>query len=279
MAGARETAAELLEEDPGFAPAQVLAAQVDFADGRSAEVGRAAAAGRRPDAAATWRASSCSAAPPSRPGTSRSPTRPTGRSRRATSSPSSGWASCTRGPSRSSPTGCGRRCARAAWTRPRSTSPCCGAGRPPRSATLEGARAVAVARGDRAAELAAVKELAARRPGDRALLERRAELELAVGDPSAGLQIIQDLAAQQPERSGAGREAGRGQVPLAPVAAAAGRAGRGRQARADRADFAVLLYWLVPNVRYAPARRRGASPPTCSTIRTRRRSCGWSTSA
>ncbi|HVR97110.1 MAG TPA: hypothetical protein VMW27_10880, partial [Thermoanaerobaculia bacterium] len=69
---------------------------------------------------------------------------------------------------------------------------------PSELATLEAARSVAVARGDRTAELAAVKDLSARRPDDRKLRERRAELELAVGDPSAGLQIVQDLAKQNP---------------------------------------------------------------------------------
>jgi len=70
---------------------------------------------------------------------------------------------------------------------------------PSETITLEAARKVALARGDRAAELAAVQEIAARSPGDRMLLERRAELELEVGDPSAGLKIVQDLAARNPQ--------------------------------------------------------------------------------
>jgi len=56
---------------------------------------------------------------------------------------------------------------------------------PAETLTFEAARKVAVARGDSAAELAAVKDLVSRRPGDRPLLERRAQLELEVGDPSA----------------------------------------------------------------------------------------------
>jgi hypothetical protein len=116
--------------------------------------------------------------------------------------------------------------------------------------TLEGARDVAVARSDRKAELSAVRELAARRPDDRALVEHRAELEMAVGDPGTGLQIIQTLAAQQPndpalqEKLAAAKF--RWRVSLLPkgVQEVAARA------ELSRADLAVLLYWLLPSVRY-----------------------------
>jgi hypothetical protein len=116
--------------------------------------------------------------------------------------------------------------------------------------TLEGARALAVAKGDPTAELAAVKELAAQRPGERDLIERRAELELAVGDPSAGLQIIQSLAAENPDDPELAEKLAaakfRWRLSLLP---------KGVQEVASRpeltkADLAVLLYWLVPNVRY-----------------------------
>jgi len=117
--------------------------------------------------------------------------------------------------------------------------------------TLEGALAVAVARGDQAAELAAVKGLVTRRPEDRKLLERRVALEMAVGDPSAGLQIAQDLAARHPNDPEAARllEASRfrwrlSMLPQSVQTVAA-------KPDLDKADFAVLLYWLVPNVRYA----------------------------
>lgn len=121
---------------------------------------------------------------------------------------------------------------------------------PSEAVTLEGARAIAVARGDRRAELAAVKELAAQRPDERALVERRAELELAVGDPSAGLQIIQSLADQDPddpvlaEKLAAAKF--RWRVSLLPkdvqeVAALP---------ELTKGDLAVLLYWLVPSIRY-----------------------------
>jgi hypothetical protein len=122
---------------------------------------------------------------------------------------------------------------------------------PAAPATLEGARVLAVARGDRKAELAAIKGLAARRPPERQLLERRGELELEVGDPSAGLKIIQDLADRY-----------RGDPALAEKLATAKWSWRlsllphevretAQKPELDRADLAVLLYWLVPEVRSA----------------------------
>ncbi len=122
---------------------------------------------------------------------------------------------------------------------------------PSETATLEGARAVAVARADPKAELAAVKELSRRKPGDRPLLERRADLELTVGDPGAGLEIIQGLAAQHPrdpalaEKLDAAKFLWR--LSLLPKAVQEVAA----KPALNRAGFAVLLYWLVPSVRYA----------------------------
>jgi hypothetical protein len=108
-----------------------------------------------------------------------------------------------------------------------------------------------VAQGNLPAELQAVKSLAARRPEDRDLLERRAELEMTVGDPSAGLEIIQGLAARNPndpelaEMLDAAKF--RWRLTLLPQAVQQTAA----KADINRADFATLLYWLVPNVRYA----------------------------
>jgi hypothetical protein len=116
--------------------------------------------------------------------------------------------------------------------------------------TLEGERDLAVARGDRKAELAAIQGLSARRPDDRALVERRAELEMAVGDPSAGLQIIQTLAGEHPkdpalqEKLAAAKF--RWRVSLLPK----GVQDVAAKPELNRADLAVLLYWLIPNVRY-----------------------------
>jgi hypothetical protein len=122
---------------------------------------------------------------------------------------------------------------------------------PAEGPTLEGARAVAAARGDRPAELAAIKGLATQRPGDRALLERRSELELEVGDPGVGLQIVQDLAGRHPDdaRLAAKLAAAkfRWRLSLLPQDVRV----LAEKPELTRADFAVLLYWLVPNVRYA----------------------------
>jgi tetratricopeptide (TPR) repeat protein len=120
---------------------------------------------------------------------------------------------------------------------------------PTETVTLEAARKVAQARGDRGAELAAVKELSTRWPSDRALQERRAELELEVGDPSAGLKIIQDLAALHPQDPALAAKLAaakfRWRLSLLPqdvqeVAA---------KPELNKGDLAVLLYWLVSDVR------------------------------
>lgn len=120
---------------------------------------------------------------------------------------------------------------------------------PSETLTFEAARKVAMALGDRVAELDAIKELASRKPGDRSLLERRAELELEVGDPSAGLKIVQDLAARNPkdpaitERLESAKFRWRlSQLPRGVQQVAA-------KPELNKADLAVLLYWLVPAVR------------------------------
>lgn len=120
---------------------------------------------------------------------------------------------------------------------------------PSETVTLEAARKVAVARSDRSGELAAVKELSSRQPEDQGLLERRAELELEVGDPSAGLKIVQGLAARNPKDPALARqlEAAKfrwrlSQLPRDVQEVAA-------RPELTKGDFAVLLYWLVPQVR------------------------------
>jgi hypothetical protein len=119
--------------------------------------------------------------------------------------------------------------------------------------TLEAARALAVARGDARAELEAIKGLSARRANDRALLERRADLELAVGDPGAGLKIVQELADRHPgdpllaEKLRAAKFRWRLSLLPAEVREMADKP------ELSRGDLAVLLFWLVPQVRYAKA--------------------------
>jgi len=120
---------------------------------------------------------------------------------------------------------------------------------PSETIALEAERKVALARGDRAAELAAVKEIAARTPGDRLLLERRAELELEVGDPSAGLKIVQDLAARNPKDPDLARrlEAAKFRWRLAQLPKDV--QGVASKPELNKGDFSVLLYWLVSQVR------------------------------
>jgi hypothetical protein len=120
---------------------------------------------------------------------------------------------------------------------------------PSETLTLEASRKVAVAKGDRPAELAAVKELVVRRSGDQQLLERRAELEMEVGDPSSGLKIVQDLAGRHPKDPAMAEKLESAkfrwrlsQLPRNVQDVAA-------RAEIDKGEFAVLLYWLVPDVR------------------------------
>jgi hypothetical protein len=120
---------------------------------------------------------------------------------------------------------------------------------PSEAVTFEAARKVAVAQGDHAAELTAVKDLVSRRPEDRQLLERRSELELEVGDPSAGLKIVQNLAAAHPKDPALAQklESAKFRWRLSQLP----RDVQEVAAKPDlsRADFALLLYWLVPEVR------------------------------
>src|SRR5215203_201646 len=120
---------------------------------------------------------------------------------------------------------------------------------PSETLTYEATRKVAQARGDRAAELAAIKELSFRRPGDQSLMDRRAELELAVGDPSAGLKIVQEQAARHPKDPVLAQK-----LESAKFRWRLSQLPRGVQEVAakpdlNKGDLAVLLYWLVPDVR------------------------------
>ncbi len=119
------------------------------------------------------------------------------------------------------------------------------------TATLEAAAAVARAGGDRKAELIAVRGLAERHPEDHKLLERRADLELAIGDPSAAVSIVQSLVDRDPQDrrllDKLDATKFRWRITFLPpdVRELATRP------TLNRAELAVLLYWLVPEVRYA----------------------------
>ena len=247
--GALETAEELLREDPGFAPAQVLVAQVELGEGSFAKaverllpvsdempqyvasqlvLGRAAEqAGDVPLAYSAYREIA--------PRNQRAFQKVGELHPRALEIVSNRLQEALR---------------QSRWDEAEQHLSLLRAWAPSEVRTLEGARALAVSRGDRIAELAAVKELAAQRPGERALIERRAELELAVGDPGAGLQIFQNLAAENPrdpelaEKLAAAKFRWRMSLLPRHVQDVASKP------ELTKADFAVLLYWLVPNVRY-----------------------------
>jgi hypothetical protein len=124
---------------------------------------------------------------------------------------------------------------------------------PGEPATLEGARALAVARRDLKAELEAVKGLEARRPDDRELLDRRAELELEVGDPGAGLKIVQELAERNPGDTALAEKVRIGKFRWSLSLLPADVRQMAEKPELTRADLSVLLYWLVPQVRYGRA--------------------------
>jgi hypothetical protein len=120
---------------------------------------------------------------------------------------------------------------------------------PAELATLEAARDLAVASGDRTAELAALRDLG-RRERTRELLERQADLEFEVGDPGTGLALVQEIAAEDPNDPEAAERLAsakfRWRLSLLPPGVRAVAA----KPELDRAELAVLLYWLVPDVRY-----------------------------
>lgn len=128
--------------------------------------------------------------------------------------------------------------------------------------TLEASAAVARAKGDLGGELVAVRRLAARRSTDRALLERRGELESEVGDPAVAMQVFEGLLEKSPgdgrlrDRLAEARFRWRLELLPSQVRDAT------RHPQTTRADLALLLYWLVPEVRYG----RPAAPHIATDV-------------
>jgi hypothetical protein len=252
---ARQTAAELLEVAPGFAPAKVLAAQVDFAAGDDrAVMGRLLAVGdAQPNYTAcqllAGRAAERSGDIPLAYAAFRAVATRNGKAfertgdlhARALQIVGQRLQDALRGDHADRLAEAERQLTLLrAWA----------SGERP---TLEGARALAVARHDPRAELEAVKGLSAMQPDDRGLLDRRADLELEVGDPGAGLKIVQALAERHPNDPELAEKVRvarfRWQVSLLPADV------RERAAKEEltRGDFSILVYWLVPQVRYGRA--------------------------
>lgn len=117
-------------------------------------------------------------------------------------------------------------------------------------ATLRAELAVGEAASEPQRALAAARRLAQLEPGDRALAERLADLEIQAGDAGRGLQILEELAASQPtdgalaEHLAEARFRWRLQLLPAHVRDLAERA------VLSRADFASLVFWLFPTVRH-----------------------------
>lgn len=126
---------------------------------------------------------------------------------------------------------------------------------PDETPTLQATAAVAAALDDPATELEAVRELSTRYPDDRGLLARRADLEIEAGDAGTGLRMLEDLADRYPDDAALAERLNRAQfrwrLQLLPTEAQ--RLAELQQL--DRADFAVLLFWLFPEVRYGQANR------------------------
>lgn len=121
--------------------------------------------------------------------------------------------------------------------------------------TLEATRAVAGARGDLERELAALRRLVDRHPDRTELALGLAELELAVGDATAGLQRLRTLAESHPRdlRIQEALERGkfRWRLTLLPQEVQE----LARRPEITRGEVAVLIHWLIPQVR--SARRSG----------------------
>ena len=129
-------------------------------------------------------------------------------------------------------------------------------------ATLELARAVAVARADPRRELAALRALAPAKPEAIDLQLRRGALEVEIGDARAGLDLLAAVASRRPDDPAVADELERAKLVFRlanapePVRASASRV------QLTRADYARLVYWLLPDVRAA----RGGAPRIASDI-------------
>jgi hypothetical protein len=122
---------------------------------------------------------------------------------------------------------------------------------PSEMATFEAAAAVAHAAAEPQAELAAMRKLTERKPADRSLLERRADLEMDVGEPSAGLEIVKELSARFPRDPALAARLEATKFRWRISALPPDVRGIAHQPSLTRGELAVLFYWLIPNVRYA----------------------------
>jgi hypothetical protein len=122
---------------------------------------------------------------------------------------------------------------------------------PNSEATLRSSMEMSSLAGDARGELAAVKALQASRPADTVLSLRRGQLELEVGDARTGLALIEALAAASPADGALQVELGRAKFAWRLINAPEQVRGLRGKAALSRADLAVLLYWMVPQIRTA----------------------------
>lgn len=122
---------------------------------------------------------------------------------------------------------------------------------PNSEATLMSAMEIARLAGDARTELATVKALQASRPQDPGLALRRGQLELLVGDARKGLGLIEALAASAPEDPDLQIELARAKFAWRLLNSPEQVRGLRDKVVLNRADFAVLLYWMVPQIRTA----------------------------
>ncbi len=132
--------------------------------------------------------------------------------------------------------------------------------------SLEGTRLVAVERRDPEMELEAVRRLA-EQTGERAFRQREAELEVEIGDLRSGLEILETLAGEFPDDPQLADSLEQAEflwrLQLLPPEAQE----IGRKLELDRADVSTLLYWLVPRVRFSQVN----NPPIAADILDHRR--------
>ena len=134
--------------------------------------------------------------------------------------------------------------------------------RPHEEDTLRLALRVAAARGDRVRELALARSLMPAAAGDRELALRRAQLEMEVGDARTGLDLFQTLADAAPGDARLAEELRRARFLWRVLNAPESVRRAAARPQVTRADLAVLLYWLVPQVRTA----RGGSGRIASDV-------------
>lgn len=134
--------------------------------------------------------------------------------------------------------------------------------RPHAPATLELALRMAQLREDRPRELALARSLSAADPGDLGLLRRRARLEVELGDVRAGLELYGALVAGAPGDATLADEQRRASFRWRVLNSPESVRKAAAAPQLSRADLAVMLYWLVPQVRTS----RGGAPRIASDV-------------